>query len=63
MHGIQVHIESPLPSQRLVGMVVGEHLMNRIQPNTKEPLKFDYEDDDQTHWLKWLMDPVEDPQV
>lgn len=60
MQGIQVHIESHLASVRLVGMVVGEHLMKSLKPDVKEQLKFEYKDTEQTLWLKKLMEPIEE---
>lgn len=64
MTGIQVHIQSPLPEVRHVGMAVGQTLMNLLHPTTKESnrLKFDYEPSPDTASIERLARPLEEQE-
>ena len=60
MQGVQQHIESPRQTLRSEGLVTGEHLMNWLLPEAKEPLHFECEDSPGTTWLKQLMRPLDE---
>lgn len=60
MQGVQEHIESPRQALRSEGMITGEHLMNWLLPEAKEPLRFQCEDSPGTKWLKGLMRPLDE---
>ncbi|XP_058706172.1 telomere length regulation protein TEL2 homolog isoform X2 [Poecile atricapillus] len=54
MEGVKCRLDSSLPQQRRLGMVVAESISLKI--NTEGPvLKFEYEEDDETRELKFLL--------
>ncbi len=64
MSGIQVHVESPQPEVRHVGMAVGQILMNLLHPSTKEKdqLKFDYASSPDVNSIEKLARPLEEQE-
>ena len=59
MRGIQAHLDSPVETIRVRGMVLGEHLMARLHPSSGEGLEFTYDSQSEdVKWLKSLMEPL-----
>ena len=59
MRGIQAHLDSPVETIRVRGMVLGEHLMARLHPSSGEDLEFTYDSQSEdVKWLKSLMEPL-----
>ena len=60
MKGIQAHLENPVEAIRTRGMVLGEHLMQKLHPSTGEDkLEFTYDNESgDVKWLKSLMKPL-----
>ena len=64
MGGVQAHLESALPEQRHIGMVVGECLINNLNPlDEKHQLKFEYEANDELIALKLLARPISEQEA
>ena len=60
MLGVQVHLENPVEEIRYIGMTTGEHIMNKLQPSSEEPLSFSYPLTDVIKWLKSFMKPLDE---
>ena len=59
-----MHIESPLPEVRHVGMAVGQCLMNLLHPTNKESngLNFDYKPSPDTDSIEELVRPLDEQE-
>ena len=60
MQGVQSHLENSSERVRVIGMVIGEHLMKSLQPQSAEKLSFTYDSSEEVCWLKSLMKPIEE---